>query len=74
MISLFLFKPMEVLIEDESKLTLHGLSQYYVKLNDKDKNNKQFQLLDAFEFNQVYTYNLKHLFQIRNQNKIFKNR
>ena len=36
----FLFKPMEVLIEDESKLTLHGLSQYYVKLNDKDKNNK----------------------------------
>lgn len=44
---------MEVYIDDETKLTLHGLQQYYVKLQDKEKNRKLFDLLDVLEFNQV---------------------
>lgn len=51
---LFLFsQPMEVFVDDETKLTLHGLQQYYSKLKDSEKNRKLFDLLDALEFNQV---------------------
>ena len=44
---------MEIFVDDETKLTLHGLQQYYVKLEEKDKNRKLNQLLDTLEFNQV---------------------
>lgn len=44
---------MEVFVDDETKLTLHGLQQYYSKLKDSEKNRKLFDLLDALEFNQV---------------------
>lgn len=44
---------MEIFVDDETKLTLHGLQQYYVKLKDNEKNRKLFDLLDALEFNQV---------------------
>jgi len=44
---------MEVYVDDDSKLTLHGLQQHYVKLKDCEKNRKLFELLDALEFNQV---------------------
>merc|ERR1711865_914542 len=44
---------MEVFIDDESKLTLHGLQQHYVKLAENEKNRKLNDLLDALEFNQV---------------------
>ena len=40
-------------MDDEAKLTLHGLRQHYVKLNDNEKNRKLLDLLDALEFNQV---------------------
>merc|ERR1711881_431190 len=40
----------------ESKLTLHGLLQYYVKLTEKEKNRKLNDLLDALEFNQVVIF------------------
>lgn len=43
---------MEVYV-DETKLTLHGLQQFYVKLKDSEKNRKLFQILDDLEFNQV---------------------
>lgn len=46
-------QPMEVFVDDETKLTLHGLQQYYSKLKDSEKNRKLFDLLDALEFNQV---------------------
>ena len=48
-----LLQPMEVYVDDETKLTLHGLQQYYVKLKDNEKNRKLFDLLDLLEFNQV---------------------
>uniref|UniRef100_A0A3Q4FZP5 DEAD (Asp-Glu-Ala-Asp) box polypeptide 39B n=1 Tax=Neolamprologus brichardi TaxID=32507 RepID=A0A3Q4FZP5_NEOBR len=43
-------QPMEIFVDDETKLTLHGLQQYYVKLKDNEKNRKLFDLLDALEF------------------------
>lgn len=46
-------QPMEVFVDDETKLTLHGLQQYYCKLKDSEKNRKLFDLLDVLEFNQV---------------------
>ncbi len=49
-------QPMEVYVDDETKLTLHGLQQHYVKLADKEKNRKLFDLLDKLEFNQVCVY------------------
>lgn len=44
---------MEVYVDDETKLTLHGLQQHYVKLQESEKNRKLFDLLDLLEFNQV---------------------
>lgn len=44
---------MEVYVDDEAKLTLHGLQQHYVKLKENEKNKKLFDLLDILEFNQV---------------------
>ena len=46
----------EVLVDDETKLTLHGLQQHYVKLAENEKNRKLNELLDALEFNQVVIF------------------
>lgn len=40
-------------MDDESKLTLHGLVQHYVMLHEEEKNRKLTDLLDALDFNQV---------------------
>merc|ERR1712183_478648 len=52
----FMQDPMEVYIDNEAKLTLHGLQQHYVKITEKEKNRKLFELLDALEFNQVVIF------------------
>jgi len=52
----FMLDPMEVYIDNEAKLTLHGLQQHYVKILEKEKNRKLFELLDALEFNQVVIF------------------
>jgi ATP-dependent RNA helicase UAP56/SUB2 len=49
----FMQNPLEIFVDDETKLTLHGLQQYYVKLEESAKNRKLNDLLDALEFNQV---------------------
>jgi len=48
--------PLEIYVDDESKLTLHGLQQYYVKLTEAQKNRKLNDLLDALDFNQVVIF------------------
>jgi len=48
--------PYEVYVDDESKLTLHGLQQHYVKLTEAEKNRKLTDLLDALDFNQVVIF------------------
>jgi len=52
----FTNNPLEIYVDDESKLTLHGLHQYYIKLNESGKNRKLNDLLDALEFNQVVIF------------------
>lgn len=58
---------MEVFVDDETKLTLHGLQQYYCKLKDSEKNRKLFDLLDVLEFNQV---KLELLQEMLNHNQL----
>ena len=36
----FMQDPMEIYVDNESKLTLHGLQQFYIKLDEKEKNRK----------------------------------
>jgi ATP-dependent RNA helicase UAP56/SUB2 len=52
----FMQSPFEIYVDDDSKLTLHGLQQYYVKLNENEKNKKLAELLDKLEFNQVFIF------------------
>merc|ERR1719223_2130610 len=52
----FMNEPHEISIDEESKLTLHGLLQYYAKVTEKAKNRKLNDLLDALEFNQVVIF------------------
>jgi len=50
------FQLYEVSIDSESKLTLHGLQQYFVKLAENEKNKKLIELLDGLLFNQVIIF------------------
>lgn len=43
-------------MDDETKLTLHGLQQHYFKLQENEKNRKLNDLLDSLEFNQVCVF------------------
>ncbi|KAJ5110103.1 hypothetical protein N7532_002748 [Penicillium argentinense] len=52
----FMRNPLEVYVDDDTKLTLHGLQQYYVKLSEQEKNRKLNELLDNLEFNQVIIF------------------
>jgi len=52
----FMHNPLEIYINDGSKLTLHGLKQYYLELEENQKNRKLVDLLDALEFNQVVIF------------------
>lgn len=48
-------QPKEILI-DMDKLSLHGLSQFYVKLEESQKTRKLTDLMDILEFNQVIIF------------------
>ncbi|KAJ3575904.1 hypothetical protein NP233_g779 [Leucocoprinus birnbaumii] len=52
----FMANPLEIFVDDETKLTLHGLQQHYVKLEEAQKNRKLNDLLDTLEFNQVVIF------------------
>ncbi|KAL7068874.1 putative ATP-dependent RNA helicae DDX39 [Cryptosporidium serpentis] len=52
----FMQNPVEIFVDDETKLTLHGLLQYYVKLSETEKNRRLTDLLDLLEFNQVIIF------------------
>jgi len=47
----FMKNPFEISIDNEQKLTLHGLQQYYHKLDEDKKNRKLVDLLDSLQFN-----------------------
>ena len=52
----FMKQPFEITIDNETGLTLHGLQQYYSKLEENQKNRKLMDLLDALQFNQVVIF------------------
>ena len=52
----FLHNAMEIFIDDQSKLTLHGLQQYSIELKEDAKTRKLHELLDAIQFNQVIIF------------------
>jgi ATP-dependent RNA helicase UAP56/SUB2 len=52
----FMNKPFEVLVDDENKLTLEGLQQYYVTLKENEKNKKLNDILDMLQFNHVIIF------------------
>lgn len=46
----------EVFIDDDTKLTLHGLQQFFIKLSPEEKNHKLVEILDNFTYNQVVIF------------------
>ncbi|KZS90319.1 P-loop containing nucleoside triphosphate hydrolase protein [Sistotremastrum niveocremeum HHB9708] len=52
----FMTNPLEIFVDDETKLTLHGLQQHYIQLEEAAKNRKLNDLLDNLEFNQVVIF------------------
>merc|ERR1719269_293418 len=52
----FMQDPHEIRVDDEAKLTLHGLLQYFIKLQENEKNRRINDLLDSLEFNQVVIF------------------
>lgn len=52
----FCQNPIEIYVDDDTKLTLHGLQQYYVRLTEEEKNRKLNDLLDMLDFNQVVIF------------------
>jgi len=52
----FMANPLEIFVDDETKLTLHGLQQHFVKMDEAGKNRKLNELLDTLEFNQVVIF------------------
>ena len=46
----------EIFIDDDTKLTLNGLLQYVVELEEAEKNRRLNDLLDALDFNQVVIF------------------
>ena len=59
-----LMQPLEIFVDDKTKLTLHGLHQHYVKLEEVSKNRKLIELLDTLEFNQVMSILQRYLILI----------
>ncbi|EQB60133.1 hla-b associated transcript 1 [Vairimorpha apis BRL 01] len=57
----FLDNPFVVRVDEESKLTLYGLKQYYVELDEKDKLQKLHYALNSNTYNQamIFTSNKK---------------
>ncbi|CAI4211147.1 unnamed protein product [Parascedosporium putredinis] len=52
----FMQNPTEHYVDEDTKLTLHGLQQYYVSLEEREKNRKLNELLDELQFNQVIIF------------------
>ena len=52
----FMQNPLELFVDDETKLTLHGLEQRYIKLSEAEKNRRLNDLLDDLNYNQVIVF------------------
>ncbi len=52
----FMRNPTEVIVKEEGKEHLEKLQQFYVTLEEKEKNAKLFEILDSVQFNQVIIF------------------
>jgi ATP-dependent RNA helicase UAP56/SUB2 len=52
----FMQNQTQITVQEDSKLTLNGLVQHYITLEEKGKNRKLNDLLDDLEFNQVVIF------------------
>ena len=52
----FMRDPQEVIVDQQSKLTLHGLAQFHCTVTEEEKGRKLVDLLDAVEFNQCIIF------------------
>jgi len=53
---MFTHNALEIFIDNEEKLKLEGLLQYYCQREESQKNSKLLELLDSLEFNQVIIF------------------
>lgn len=67
----FVRNQVEIFIDDESKLRLDGLQQYYLEIPENEKNRKLIDLLDALQFNQVVIF-VKNVLRAVELNKLLK--
>lgn len=61
----FLDTPFIVKVDDESKLTLYGLKQYYVEVDQNDKMSKLASLLNSYTYNQAIIFTSSKLLPIK---------
>eukprot|EP00760_Papus_ankaliazontas_P017590 PhM_4_TR17333/c0_g1_i1/m.85320/K12812/UAP56, BAT1, SUB2; ATP-dependent RNA helicase UAP56/SUB2 len=52
----FLNNPLEIYVDQQSKLTLHGLVQYYINVEETQKTRKLIDVLDAVDFHQCIIF------------------
>lgn len=67
----FMNNPTEILVDDENKLTLHGLLQYYIKLTENEKNAKLQAFLDTLSYGQIIIFVASKL-RAQNLNKLLE--
>jgi ATP-dependent RNA helicase UAP56/SUB2 len=65
----FMNKPFEIFVDNEDKLTLYGLQQYFVELKENEKNRKLNDILDLLQFNQVIIF-VKNIIRCVELNKL----
>ncbi|KAL0245924.1 hypothetical protein GEMRC1_007140 [Eukaryota sp. GEM-RC1] len=53
---LFMQNPIIIRVDEDKKLTLHGLLQYFINVDSDKKQEKLMDLLDELEFNQVVIF------------------
>jgi ATP-dependent RNA helicase UAP56/SUB2 len=51
----FMYNPLDIFVSD-GEITLHGLTQYYLKVKEDQKTKRLIDLLDALEFNQIIIF------------------
>ena len=52
----FMKTPVEIYVDQQAKLTLHGLAQFYVNVEEKEKLRKLCDVLDAVDFSQCIIF------------------
>eukprot|EP00796_Vickermania_ingenoplastis_P010096 gene10096-7064_t len=52
----FMKDPTEIYVDQNAKLTLHGLTQYYMRVTEAEKTRRLCDILDVVEFNQAIIF------------------